>query len=269
VFVKEVLEVVHPVALVAWRFLLAGGMMAVYLVVRRNSLFAQWRRGLFLGLMLYVLYVTQNIGLTITTASNSGFITGLFVAFVPLFLWYPFRRTPTRFEILASGVALLGMGILTGGLRDINSGDVLTLTCAVIYALHILYTDKYVRNGGEPWTLVCQQFLVTGALGLLTAFVIDAPLALPTPRAVWIVLALTIFPSLTAYVIQIHAQKIAPPLRVTLIFAMEPVFAGVLAWTYGAEPFIIHRAIGGLLIAAALVISGIPPKRGVRQSGPG
>jgi len=261
VVVKDALSAVHPVALVAWRFLIAGGLLTGFLILRRQPILADWKRGLFLGFMIWLLYITQTIGLTITTASNSGFITGLFVAFVPLFLWYPFRRTPTRFEIIAAGIAVIGLGVLTGGLHDINSGDVLTLVCAVIYALHILYTDRYVRQGSNPWSLVCQQFLVVGGLSLLTALLWQTPLEVRTTGALWAIILLALFPSLTAYVIQIHAQKIASPLRVTLIFALEPVFAAIVAWTYGGEPFVVRRALGGLLIAVALVISGIPPKR--------
>lgn len=260
VVVKDALAAVHPVALVAWRFLLAGANLALFLLVRRQPLLAGWPRGLWLGVILWVLYITQTAGLVITTASNSGFITGLFVAFVPLFLWCPFRRTPTRYELLAAGIALVGLAILTGGLHDINAGDALTLIGAVMYALHLLYTDKYVRSGSDPWILVTQQFLVVGGLSAATGLLIDLPFGVATRGALWAIILLAIFPSLTAYAIQVHAQKIASPLRVTLIFALEPVFAALVAWTYGGESLIAHRAAGGLLIVLALIVSGIPPK---------
>jgi drug/metabolite transporter (DMT)-like permease len=54
------------------------------------------------------------------------------------------------------------------------------------------------------------------------------------------------------------AQKTVSPLRVSLVFALEPVFAGIFAWTLGGEPYVQYRATGGLLIFLGLVISGLP-----------
>ena len=79
-----------------------------------------------------------------------------------------------------------------------------------------------------------------------------------TSSAGWTIFFLALFPSLTAFVIQAWAQRITTPVKVSLIFAFEPVFAGLFAWTLGGEPFETHRAMGGLCIFAALIISGLP-----------
>jgi len=71
------------------------------------------------------------------------------------------------------------------------------------------------------------------------------------------VVFLALFPTLSAFVIQMVAQRFTAPLKVALIFALEPVFAAVFAWTLGGEAFVWHRAGGGLLIFAALVLSGM------------
>jgi drug/metabolite transporter (DMT)-like permease len=125
--VKDALSGIHPVTLVAYRFLIAGGIMLPALIIMRRPVWEGIGRSAFLGLILWVLYVPQTVGLGITTASNSGFITGLFVAFVPLFLRTIFRRKPTVLEVVASGVALIGLWILTGGMTKVNLGDALTL----------------------------------------------------------------------------------------------------------------------------------------------
>lgn len=256
--VKAVLDDVDPVILVGYRFLSAGLILLVFLLVKKKPVLAGLGRALWLGLLLWMLYVPQTVGLKYTTASNSGFITGLFVAFVPIFLMVIFRRRPTLMEFIASGVSLVGLWVLTGGLVDINIGDMLTLITAMTYALHLLYADKYIKAGTDPYIISCQQFLFVGILSILTALIFDLPFSIASSRAIVTILFLTLFPTLTAFVFQMMAQKTASPLRVSLIFALEPVFAGLFAWTLGGEQIVTHRALGGLLIFAALVISGLP-----------
>ena len=81
--VKESLFNVNPVMLVAYRFLIAAIILALFL--NKKKLFENWKQGLILGTLIAILYLTQTLGLKYTTASNSGFITGLFIIFVPIF----------------------------------------------------------------------------------------------------------------------------------------------------------------------------------------
>lgn len=258
--VKSALSGIDPVMLVAYRFLIAGVLMSVYLFVTGKSLFKNWKQGLILAIILWWLYVPQTIGLKYTTASNSGFITGLFVAFVPLFLRLIFKKKPTVWEVVASFISLIGLWVLTGGLKQMNIGDIITLGAAMTYALHLLYTDKFMKNGCDALIICTQQFLIIGLISLLVGLVFDLPMGVSGSNTWLIILFLAIFPTLSAFVIQAAAQKFTSPLKVSLIFAFEPVFAGVFAWTLGGEEFVVHGAIGGGLIAIALAVSGIPVK---------
>ena len=258
--VKDALAGIHPVTMVAYRFLLAGVIMLVYLAVKRRPVLRGLGRSAFLAFLLWALYIPQTIGLGITTASNSGFITGLFVAFLPIFLWTIFRRKPTVLEVVASGVSLAGLWILTGGMSEVNLGDVLTLITAMTYALHLLYVDKFLREGADPLVITCQQFLLVGLFSMVVCLVLRLPLTVGSQEVAGTVLFLALFPTLTAFLIQMVAQKIRSPLRVSLIFALEPLFAALFAWTLGGEQFVLHGAIGGLFIAAALLISGLPSR---------
>jgi len=264
--VKSALAGIDPVILVGYRFLLAGFILLVFLKIAGKPVLKNLKQAAVVGFLLWALYIPQTIGLKYTTAANSGFITGLFVAFVPLFLATIFRRRPTMMEIIASVVSLAGLWTLTGGLSDINVGDMLTLITALTYALHLLYSDKYMKAGIDPFVISCQQFVMVGFLSLLTAWIFDLPFGIKTASAGWTVVFLALFPTLSAFVIQMLAQRIRTPVRVSLIFALEPVFAGLFAWTLGGENFITHRAIGGLLIFIALVISGLPVPRQGKQN---
>ncbi len=259
--VKSSLASIHPVILVGYRFTLAAIILGGLLIYLKKPLFANIRKGFLLGIFIWLLYITQTIGLGITTASNSGFITGMFVVFVPVFSLLIFKKKPSSTGIIASLVSLSGLWFLTGGLENINNGDLLTIIAAMAYAVHILFADGYVKSGIDPYVLSFQQFFFVGTASLATGLIFDIPFSMTSSKTAWIILFLTLFPTISAFVIQVIAQKFTAPIKVSLIFAFEPVFAAIFAWTLGNELFVAFRALGGLLIFLALVISGLPAQK--------
>ena len=255
VVVQWALAGIDALTMVGYRFLIAGTLLLIYLIIKRRPLFRDWPKALMLAAILWLLYASQTIGLQYTTASNSGFITGLFVVFVPIFLTTLFKRRPTIWEIVASVISLAGLWILTGGLKQLNTGDALTLISAMTYALHLLYSDKYMKAGADPLLISCQQFLLVGTFSLVFCLVSGRSFGVTASAMGWVVF-LAVFPTLSAFVIQMFAQRLTSPLRVSLIFAFEPVFAALFAWTIGGEEFIVKSALGGLFIFAGLVMSG-------------
>jgi drug/metabolite transporter (DMT)-like permease len=268
VVVKDALEFIHPLTLVAWRFLLAAGVLAIALKLKGRPLLGDWRPGIILGIFLWVLYASQTIGLEITTASNSAFITGMFVAFVPIFEWGFTKRRPRTWKFLAVLLCLAGLWFLTGGIRSANAGDLLTLLTAAAYAAHIFIADRYMKGDHDPFVLSMQQFAVVGVLSLLAALLFGAPLIPTSSKPLAIIVFLALIPTLSAFVVQMAAQRRTAAIRVSLIFALEPVFAALVAWTYGGEQFIWTHALGGLLVVMALVTSGRqrPPVEAVPDS---
>jgi len=264
IVVKAVLPDIHPFTLVGYRFLISAACMLPF-VLRRKEPWALLKEGMVLGSLLVVLYVSQTAGLQYTTASNSGFITGLFVLFVPLFMLLFLGQSPRRTQWLAVALALAGLWLLTGGVYGFNRGDSLTLLAAVTYAGHILATDRYVRADADPVLLAFHQFWFCGAMSLAMAFAAGASFRIGSAQAFWIVLFLALFPNLSAFYIQILAQKHASPVKVSLIFSLEPVFAAVFAWTLGGEPFFLANALGGGLILAGMVLGELGRHR--RASG--
>jgi len=255
--VKDALAEVNPLALVGYRFSIAGLVLLIWLLLKKKPVLKDLKRGLVLALILAPVFLSQTIGLQYTTASNSGFITGLFVAFVPLFQRTLFKTKPSLMEVAASGVSLVGLWILTGGLVDMNIGDGLTLITAATAALHLLVCDRFMKTGSDPIILSCQQFLLVGLLSFVSALLTDSPMSFGTPEVGLVLLFLALFPTLSAFVIQLLSQTIVSPMRVSLIFALEPAFGALFAWTLGGEVIVVHRALGGLLIFAALLLSGL------------
>lgn len=250
--VKDALAGVDPVALVAHRFILSAALLAPW-ALTRPSRSKHLKESAILAVLLFLLYVSQTVGLGYTSASNSGFITGLFVIFVPLFLLIFLGQPPTPVQWVSSVLALAGLWLLTGGIKTANFGDAITLIAAATYAGHLLATDKYVRADADPIVLAFHQFWMTGVLAALYTVVSGRSFAVSTARTSSTIVFLAVVPTLSAFFIQMKAQKTVAPVKVSLIFSLEPVFAAVFAWTLGGEPFAPARAAGGALIVAAMM----------------
>lgn len=254
--VKEALAGVDPVAMVAYRFLIAAVLLlpVVLLPAARASLRDPrvLLHGAILGVFLGTSYLTQTVGLVYTSAANSGFITGLFVVFVPLFLLVGLRRPLSAVQWAACGLALLGLWLLTGAGVAFNLGDGLTVLAAMAYAAQVLAADRFARTAANPLVLAFHQFWVTGVGALVLSVALARPLEVRTDHALWAILLLALLPTLSAFVIQLFAQRHVPAMTATMIFLLEPVFAALFAWTAGAERFTVLAAAGGALIVASM-----------------
>ncbi|KAA3601577.1 MAG: DMT family transporter [Calditrichaeota bacterium] len=259
--VKESLDSIDPVVMVGYRFSIAALVLAIFLKFKKKALFTNFKEGLILGFLLWSLYIPQTIGLGYTSASNSGFITGLFIVFVPLFTFLFQKKLPSFLKNVAILLSLIGLWFLTGGLKDANFGDLITLITAVFYAAHLFTADLFVKKEIDPIVLSFQQFFWVGIFSFITSLAFDLPFEILTTKVVWIVLFLAFLPTLMAFVIQLVAQKFTSPIKVSLIFALEPVFAAIFAWTLGGETFVLQNAFGGLLIFIGMILSEIPSEK--------
>lgn len=255
--VKDLIRMVNPMILVGYRFLIAALLTGGFCLITKKSLFKNFVHGLLLGILLWGAYSSQTIGLSYTTTSNSGFITGLFIVFVPLFSIIIYKKTPILMDIIATVFSLMGLWIITGGLTAINLGDLLTIVTAITYAIHILLVDKYIRGADNAFVLGFQQFFVTGTISLFYGAAFNFPFLFINVENMGIILFLAIFPTFSAFIIQNIAQKYVEPERVSLILAFIPVIASLFAWSFGNELLVFHRVIGGFFIFVGLIISGI------------
>lgn len=252
--VKGALDSVDPIMLVGYRFLLSAALLIPFAFARRKKE-QLLKPAAILAALLATLYVSQTIGLRYTTASNSGFITGLFILFVPAFLFLFFRKSPTWPQRIAVALALAGLWVLTGGVSSFNKGDAMTLISAVTYAGHLLATDLYVKRDADAVLLAFHQFWMAGAICLFLGAASGVPMRIDSLNAGAVVVFLAVFPTLSAFFIQMVAQKKVAAVKVALIFSLEPVFAAIFAWTLGGERFRATSALGGGMIVAAMVIS--------------
>jgi drug/metabolite transporter (DMT)-like permease len=251
--VKEALSGIHPVAMVAYRFLAAALILAPGLIWVKPARGWHFLEGAGLSVLLAALYLSQTLGLRYTSAANSGFITGLFIFFVPVLSLLLGLQRVSRFQWGCVCLAGAGLWLVTGGLEGLNQGDALTLVSALAYAGHLLAMDFSMKRGANALVLSFQQFWMTGVFSLVVMFLAGIPPGPVSPAAWKAVIFLAALPTCSAFLVQSVCQRRVPPLKVSLIFSLEPAFAALFAWTLGGEIFRPWALAGGSLILAAML----------------
>jgi drug/metabolite transporter (DMT)-like permease len=260
VVVKGALDDISTFLFLAIRFSLASLLLAFWLRARlfRRSPVA-WRGGALCGVLLFLGYALQTTGLRWTTASNSAFITGLYVVLVPLLASLVYRIRPRMVELAGAALAAAGTALLSGGLpADWNRGDLLTAGCAVAFAAHILAVERYSRRMDFE-RLSLMQIVSVAVLSWAAAAWIEPARIVWTPRLVWALAATSVLATALSFVLYTWAQGQTSAARAALIFALEPVFAGVVAWAAAGERWTAATLAGAALILAAIVLVELKP----------
>jgi drug/metabolite transporter (DMT)-like permease len=260
VVVKGALDDISTFLFLAIRFSLASLLLAFWLRARlfRRSPVA-WRGGALCGVLLFLGYALQTTGLRWTTASNSAFITGLYVVLVPLLASLVYRIRPRMVELAGAALAAAGTALLSGGLpADWNRGDLLTAGCAVAFAAHILAVERYSRRMDFE-RLSLMQIVSVAVLSWAAAAWIEPARIVWTPRLVWALAATSVLATALSFVLYTWAQGQTSAARAALIFALEPVFAGVVAWAAAGESWTAVTLAGAALILAAIVLVELKP----------
>lgn len=220
-----------------------------------------------LGMALLVVYIGATFGVKYTTLSNSGFLCALTVIFTPLIGWLFFRRRPDRKLSVVVLICFIGIALLTlGDDFSINTanlkGDLLCVMCALAYAVDLLFTEKAVnKEDVDPYQLGVFQLGVTGALNLLLSFFFETP-HFPQTAQIWgAVLFLSVFCTGVAFVLQPVAQQYTTASHVGVIFALEPVFAAIVAFFFAGEVLSARAYFGAFLMLVSIFIMEIDFKK--------
>lgn len=274
VLIKGALADATPAAFNLVRMTLAFAVLAVvYHRVWRGIRMWHVTSGAVVGLCLATGYQFQTIGLVRTTPSKSAFITGLVVVLVPLLSSIPGLRPPgarpPRWNAFAGaalgfiGIALLtipaaGAGLLPD-LSSINTGDVLTLGCAIAFAFHCLALSHFSpRIGFQPLALLqvgwCAVFMA------ISLPFIERPHIAWTPRLLIALGIAAVLATAAAFSIQSWAQSILPPTHTALILTLEPVFAWITAFAVMGERLGLRPASGALLILIGIALTELAPQ---------
>lgn len=261
VMVQDAIALLPTMAFLGYRFVPAALLVALIFRRRLRALpAAGWRAGLLMGVFLTAGYVCQTLGLEETTASNAGFITGLFVVITPLLGAIVLRDRIGPLGWAAAGVSAIGLYLLSGAGGELDlRGDGLVFLCAIAFSAHILVTARAVAEH-DVGALLAVQLGLCGAVCLAAAGLlgdVDAP----TGWTVWSALLVTsLIASALGFFVQTFAQQHAPPARTALILASEPAFAGLFGWLLANERLSALSWAGAGLIMAAIVAVELVPR---------
>jgi drug/metabolite transporter (DMT)-like permease len=261
VMVQDAIDLLPTMAFLAYRFIPATLIVAiVFRAALRRLPAAGWRAGLVMGSFLCAGYIFQTLGLEKTTASNTGFITGLFVVLTPVLGAIFLREQVSGFAWAAAGVSLVGLYLLSGVGSDLNlRGDGLVLVAAFALSAHILATARAVRRY-DVGALLAVQLGVCGVVPLIVAAA-GGKLEAPEGGTVWSALIVTsLIASALGFFVQTFAQQHAPPARTALILACEPAFAGLFGWLLADDRLSATGWLGAGLIMAAIVAVEVTPR---------
>ena len=246
-----------PFTLNAFRFLGAFLIAAVFSwnkikTVNKTTL----KYSVIVGIALVFVYIGATFGVKYTTLSNSGFLCALTVIFTPLFAWIFLKEKPNKKLTVVVLMCLVGIALLT--LKENLKGDLLCIMCGIAYAIDLLVTEKAVSNEEvDAYQMGVFQLGVTGTLNLIMSFLVETP-HFPTTATIWAsALFLTGICTGVAFIVQPVAQQYTTASHTGVIFALEPVFAGVVAAVFAHEILSFKSYLGAFLMVASIFIMEI------------
>lgn len=263
VVIQNALNDASPLAFNAVRFVLSALALAAIFFRQLRSIAREcaWA-GFACGTLLWIGYECQTAGLKYTTPSKSAFLTGVSVVLVPVLLALVWRRHVNRWTLAGVAAAFAGLYLLTvppsnasGIFTGINRGDLLTLGCAVAFAFQIIVLGRSAQK--HPFAQIVVLEIASCAAWMLVSVPLLEPAAFVkgTSRIAIAIGVTAMLGTVGAFIVQGWAQQFTPPTHTALIFALEPVFAGVTSYMVVHERLGVRGIAGACLILAGVLIS--------------
>jgi len=258
---QYVLKYMTVADLMAWRFTIAA---LVMLLARPKAIMAltrnQLAHGTVLGLLLGLGYLAQMVGLKGTTATASGFITGMFVVITPLISGFVLKQPITRYAWISVGLATGGLGLIALKGTEVSTGDLITLICAFLFACHIVGLSRWSQTN-IVYGLTTVQLCVVALFSVTLSLIKGGP-ALPPNNTAWLcIVLLALFASCLGFFAQTWVQSKVSSTRAAIILTMEPVFAGIAGVSIGTDQLTRRLVAGALCILVAMYLVELSPHK--------
>ncbi|AFL95075.1 putative drug/metabolite transporter 2 [Thermococcus cleftensis] len=246
---KVSLAYLPPILFLAYRFGIASLLMLLIFrerVLKRET----FKEGFILGATLFFGHGFQIVGLKYTTASNSAFITSLYVVFTPFIAYFLLREGLKLRDAASLAIALTGLYLISGASPDFNYGDMLTVLCALSFAFQIVLVQRF----GEKDYLSLAFWQITWNFVFSLAFALVAePFTLPTDPMPWAgILYTSVFATVIAFTLQVKHQRNTRAHKAALIYSAEPIFGHVAAFLTIGEVLSSRGYLGAALIMAGI-----------------
>lgn len=254
-FIDICLKEMDTFTLNAFRFLGAFLVTGVLAFPRlKHVSMTTLKYSLYIGITLVIMYIGATFGVKYTSLSNAGFLCALTVVFTPVLAFFIRKQKPGRKLMVVIALCLIGIALMTLDSHfRMAFGDILCLMCAFAYAIDLLITEAAVsREDVDAFQLGVFQLGFTGIFMLALSFIFEEP-SLPSSFPVWsAAIFLAVFCTGLAFIIQAVAQQYTTAAHVGVIFTLEPMFAGIVAFLFAGE-ILLPRAYAG----AAMMILGL------------
>lgn len=251
-----------PLFFVGVRFVAAGLLaMLIFRRALRGMTRMELIAGSAIGVTIFLGYSLQTYGLQTINSSTSAFLTALYVPMVPLILWLLLRQPPRTMAWVGIGLSFIGLILLAGpnALQvGPGRGEIATLISAAAIAVEIILIGRYAPKVDSSRVTVV-QLMVGGLLSFATMPVVGE--AVPAFSWVWLVAGTGL--GVASMVIQLTmnwAQKSVAPTKATIIYASEPVWAGIIGRIAG-ERLPALAILGAVFIVAGVIVSELKLRR--------
>lgn len=230
----------------------------------------RWPSLLVLCLSFFLGVYLQQWGLTATSVTNGGFLTSLYVLFVPVIALLAFRQQPHPIVWICMPVALVGVFLLNGGRLDqLGAGDVSMIGCAVAWAVQVFLVGHIARSTGLPVIISVLCFAVTAILSTIGAFAVETPTLGPILAAWPQILYAGILSTSVAFTLQAIGQQYVPPANAAIVLSAESLFAALGgAVVLGDRLPPIGYLGAGLIFCAIIVVEAVPTLAARRAEAP-
>lgn len=258
-----------PAVILVLRFGVAAVMLAVILGKKLMTITkTTWLRGSGAGVLLFLGFFFQTIGQSMTTVSNSAFLTAVNVVLVPFIVWALTKHKPKTKVFFTAALTFVGIVVLTvnfEGAVAFNLGDIYVLICAIMFASHIAYTGIAVKNANPVHITFIQMAVATvlsavsmGLFGAGDVAAMNFTAGLPA------VIYLGVFSTCICFFLQTSAQKRTTAAKAGIIMSTESFFGSLFSVVLGMEPLSLKIVAGGAIILTAVILTevDIRPGRG-------
>ncbi len=217
--------------------------------------------GIGCGLFLTAASLVQQIGLVYTTAGKAGFITAMYMLFVPIFNLIIFKKNGSAKIWISVIIGIIGMYLLC--IKDtftLGLGDALVFICALLFSGHILWCDRFAPKS-DPIKMSTIQFITAASISWAISFICEEPSIEKIVSAAVPILYCGIISGGIGYTLQIVGQKYTDPTIASLLMSLESVFAVIAGVLILKEEMSLQEILGCIIMFAAIILVQLPARK--------
>ena len=252
--IKDTLIVVQPFSLMMFRFGFSALILSLmYLKKIKIIKGVDLKRGIIIGIFMFLAFYFLIVSIRFTTASKFSFIVGAYVLIVPFLSWIINKTKLDRYAIVGAILATIGLAFLTMEKGAVfNLWDLVAGCCSFFFAAHMIAIEKY-SGDSDPILLTIIQFITTAVLFIILTGVKEGYNFTVLPEIKWTLGYLVIISTIIPFAIQNIVQRYISSTSTALILTLQSAFGSIFAVYYLDERMTKQMIIGCLLIFIAIV----------------